>query len=259
MATDDQVYPIFVISLPDMAERRRPLIEALEARGLNHALFDAVDGRQGLPEGIAGLIDADPRQKTHGRRMGPREICCALSHLLVYRMMVEKDIARAIVLEDDAVIGDLFADFARGRFGETGDLCLMDHRKSRALRYGRRPGYLGHDILRSGPNPKGAAAYAITLAGAKYIVERALPVRRSPDWPVDVTRMRATLIFPRIVGHPVQTLAQSLLEGERRSNKSGYRKSLRRFAKLFRPETWRRYALQLASVRLPDQNPADRV
>jgi len=32
--TDTQHYPIFVISLPDMAERRRPLIEALEARGL---------------------------------------------------------------------------------------------------------------------------------------------------------------------------------------------------------------------------------
>ena len=216
-----------------------------------------MDGRNGLPERAAGLVDADPRQKTHGRRMGPREICCALSHLLVYRMMAEKSIARAIVLEDDAVIGDLFADFARGRFGETGDLCLMDHRKSRALRYGRRPGYHGRDILRAGPNPKGAAAYAITLAGAKYIVDRALPVRRSPDWPVDVTRLRATLVHPRIVGHPVQTLTQSLLEGERRSNKSGYRKSLRRFAKLFRPATWRRHFLRLASVRLPDQTPAD--
>ncbi|PKP74297.1 MAG: hypothetical protein CVT84_09125 [Alphaproteobacteria bacterium HGW-Alphaproteobacteria-6] len=255
--TIDQHYPIFVISLPDMAERRRPLIEALEARGLEYALFDAVDGRNGLPERAAGLVDADPRQKTHGRRMGPREVCCALSHLLVYRMMVEKGIARAIVLEDDAVIGDRFADFARGRFGEAGDLCLMDHRRSRALRFGRRPGYLGHDILRAGPNPKGAAAYAITLAGARYIVDRALPVRRSPDWPVDVTRMRATLVHPRIVGHPETSLTQSLLEGERRSNKSFYRKSLRRFVKLFRPATWRRYALQLASVRLPDQNPAD--
>lgn len=255
--TDEQAYPIFVISLPDMAERRRPLIEALTAQGLNYALFDAIDGRQGLPAGIADLVDQDPRQKAHGRQLGPREICCALSHLLIYRMMVEKDIARAIVLEDDAVIGDLFAEFARGRFGDTGDLCLMDHRKSRALRYGRRPGYLGHDILRAGPNPKGAAAYAITRAGAKYIVDRALPVRRSPDWPVDVTRLGATLVHPRIVGHPEQTLTQSLLEGERRSIKSGYRKSLRRFAKIFRPATWRRHFLRLASVRLPDQNPAD--
>jgi glycosyl transferase, family 25 len=94
----------YVINLEKDAERRVSITQQLSCLGLQYSLFNAVEGRKLSDEALtrqyskAGAI-ADYREMTAG------EIGCALSHIGVYKEMLNTDCKHALVLEDDAQLG----------------------------------------------------------------------------------------------------------------------------------------------------------
>jgi glycosyl transferase family 25 len=95
-------WPIFVISLPGCEARRQPLLDALAGLGRPAEVILGVDGRNGLAAEHEPFIDRPGAERSLGRPMRNAEFACALSHQLVYRLIEERGLAGAVVLEDDA-------------------------------------------------------------------------------------------------------------------------------------------------------------
>lgn len=93
---------IFVISLKASYDRHAVMVEQMERLGLPFEFVDAVDGRQLSGDELAELYDRKWAYRQEGRHLTRGEIGCSLSHLRVYRKIVEDDIPFALVLEDDA-------------------------------------------------------------------------------------------------------------------------------------------------------------
>ena len=74
---DPECYPIFVIALPG-SERLPALEERLRGLGLDYLVFPAVDGREGLTDQCAGMIDREAARENLGREMSDVEFACAL-------------------------------------------------------------------------------------------------------------------------------------------------------------------------------------
>jgi glycosyl transferase family 25 len=96
----------FIISLPKDAHRREQLGKQLQDLALPFSVIQAVHGKSLSPEELDASYDHDKAIALFNRELSKGEIGCALSHLSIYRKMVEEDIPCALILEDDATIFD---------------------------------------------------------------------------------------------------------------------------------------------------------
>ena len=87
---------IYVISLVRSLDRRLRVASMLAEQGVDFEFFDAVDGRE---IDYAAFVDSHAPWQ-----LLPGEIGCYLSHLGVWRNVVERGDDVALVLEDDVII-----------------------------------------------------------------------------------------------------------------------------------------------------------
>ncbi len=99
----------FVVNLATATQRRQAMETLLRQHGIAPTWFEAVDGRLMSEPELARQFDAARAQVAYGP-MSRGEIGTSLSHLGIYRKMVEQRISCAVVLEDDVVLA---ADFAQ--------------------------------------------------------------------------------------------------------------------------------------------------
>ena len=92
--------PCFVINLVHAVKRRAHMEEQLQAQGIQAEFIDAVNGRQMSETERQSHLNSE-KMKDIGWKLSPAEIGCALSHLKVYKLMVERQLPYAIILEDD--------------------------------------------------------------------------------------------------------------------------------------------------------------
>lgn len=206
---------LFIISLKDAVERRAPLLRELDAHDITYELWNAVDGRSELAPEYERLIDKTETLQNLGRPMSNAEYGCALSHHLVYQAILDRGLNSAIILEDDAIVGEEFFKFLEMYDGQTCELLLLDHERalvSRADRIKINPRLTAYrckiPTLRT-------TGYAVSRAGAEELVKHSPPVAALADWPVDITQMQAYAIAPRLVGHPDAEIAHSYIEHDR--------------------------------------------
>jgi glycosyl transferase family 25 len=95
---------VFIINLIRSVARRKSIENECIKYKLDYEFIDAVDGRLLNPSEI----------KRHTRKLNyacrPGEIGCALSHIKAYRLMHERGINTALILEDDAKLTPEIAD-----------------------------------------------------------------------------------------------------------------------------------------------------
>ena len=101
---------LYVINLPDSAKRREALSDQLSRTSLDWEIFPAFDGRKMGADERSAIYDGKLARNNVGREMSNGEIGCAMSHRLVYRKMIDKNVPDAVVLEDDVVLDERFAD-----------------------------------------------------------------------------------------------------------------------------------------------------
>jgi glycosyl transferase, family 25 len=75
----------------------------LQHIGLEHRFPAAVDGREMTSEDRDALVDEEAVAR-HPDWLTPGQIGCALSHLQVYREIIDEDQGVALVLEDDVIL-----------------------------------------------------------------------------------------------------------------------------------------------------------
>ena len=99
----------FVVNLATATQRREAMQSLLARHQIAATWLEAVDGRL-IPEAeLAQHFDADRAELEYGP-MVRGEIGTSLSHVNIYRQMVEQQIQYAVVLEDDV---ELAPDFCQ--------------------------------------------------------------------------------------------------------------------------------------------------
>jgi glycosyl transferase family 25 len=178
----------YVISLPLSARRRASIAEELAPTALEFDFVDGVDGR-GLTAAERAELVSESAVARYPRWLTPGQIGCALSHLRAYREILASgsdDIA--LILEDDvtapATIAELCARVGSEMHGR--EVVLLYFRAFGVCRFSSQDAVdLGAGTRLMYPLdvrlPITSAAYLITAAAARSLVEAIVPVRAGAD------------------------------------------------------------------------------
>ncbi|MBI1495409.1 glycosyltransferase family 25 protein [Halocynthiibacter styelae] len=237
---------IYILSLTDSEKRRAPLILQLESMGLEYSVWDAIDGRQGLPEKYESLIDREQSKKRMGRNMSDAEFACALSHRAMQQDVLNRNLPGALILEDDAVLTESFNDILSLLPLKGHDITLLHHKGGHARRR-TTPISPKHKAQRITLFPNSAAAYYITRTGAARMVAASTPVSYVADWPLDLSLINSFVLQPCPVQPPEATEANSAIEKSRINMKKLRYRNLQRFLDR---SYWKRKYLKLISKKL---------
>lgn len=169
---------IFAISLPKFKTRYNSVVQSLA--NLKSADFE-----------IIGVDGSDPKV-FHGHSAGkflPNAVGCTLSHVEVYRKIVEQDLRAALVIEDDVVISsDILNILAQiERVIRPGEVISLYNRTIGTARFSLQDAQIlgGRRLIypMDMRNMRTAAAYVIGREAAKCIADGNDPVRfLADDW-----------------------------------------------------------------------------
>jgi len=153
---------IFVIHATGFVERRQFIEAQMAALGLP---FEFV-----LDYDIPAISDTLRQAMfTEGNKLSPAQQSCALKHWQAHRLMVERQLSRVLVLEDDVILSDRFLPALQGLMQE--ELALGDPHVTFLGCGGHY--YVPHDQIRPGqwlyPRNQGkfADSYIVSLATAQ--------------------------------------------------------------------------------------------
>lgn len=143
---------IYVINLKRRLDRKQFMINQFNEYGItDYEFVEAIDGAT-LDVKRVGYDDA--RSKAMFRSMSNREIACALSHVLVYKKIINSG-QRGIILEDDCVLSKDISNFVKTNIPENLDLVMLGHRSSN-LEYAKaKPKTFEYELLSLQPCPDG--------------------------------------------------------------------------------------------------------
>ncbi|ELU2843165.1 TPA: glycosyltransferase family 25 protein, partial [Escherichia coli] len=99
--------PIYIVSLKRDIERRNKINDVFHRLNINFDFFDAIDAKDPQNKEIIDKM----RLSGVGAEMTDGEIACTLSHQLIYKDMIDKNIEWAVILEDDVIVNEKFKKF----------------------------------------------------------------------------------------------------------------------------------------------------
>lgn len=101
---------IFVVNLKTCVDRKKEMENQLKKLGLPYMFVEAVYGKALSQEEKDSLCDYKKIYRRYHRILTDGEIGCALSHKKIYQFMIDNNIEKAIVLEDDVLLKDNFTE-----------------------------------------------------------------------------------------------------------------------------------------------------
>jgi GR25 family glycosyltransferase involved in LPS biosynthesis len=200
---------IFVVSLADSTSRRQAIAMQLKELDLPFEFFDAFDARNMTKEQLAPYYDEAISYRLSGRKLIGAEVGCAMSHLMIYRTIISRDLPYAVVLEDDALPRREFKTFIQGLtpdFLSRIDLVNLftDSRDLRGPKSATTPFNSGTVYRVLGDFCYNTVAYLITRSGAQKLLKRHLiwnKVIIPADWPLQPREWRFFVHTPFLVEH----------------------------------------------------------
>ncbi len=162
----------YVINLDRNPERLEFIREQLERIDVPFERISAVYGKALSPAEMRERFSRLRSFVASKKRMSASEIGCALSHVKIYRKLIEENVPVALVLEDDAVLGPEFAANLREA------AAFLDPARPQVLLFSGH-GIAGADERRGIVSIESAwctDAYCVTQAAAKLILKANFPV-----------------------------------------------------------------------------------
>ena len=158
-----QPLPIYVVSLERATARRANIKRQLA--GYNYTFFNAIDGWN-LTESERQLVD----RYIIAHSLKPTESACYLSHMGVWRTIIDQHLPYALIFEDDIVLRKRFRSLLPKFFEViTYDLVYFGHC------FEQRNGTLLHTInsfeIRRSVKPRCIHAYIISQHGASTFLD----------------------------------------------------------------------------------------
>jgi glycosyl transferase family 25 len=221
--------PVFVISLKDATTRRQSIVDQMQKLSIPFDFIDAVDGR-GFDMDTHAAYNKRKRLAFFRQDMTGGELGCLLSHRSIFQKMVDENIERALILEDDAILYDDFypafkklleakTPYELARFLYTEKVAKLTQRTVEQIDD-------TYKLNRLMTTPGGAHAYIITQSGAKKLLKHT-----ARNWlPIDTlighcwqTGINAFIVQPGLVA---QNLEFESAIGEKRFEKKADRSGL---------------------------------
>jgi glycosyl transferase family 25 len=170
---------IYIVNLPRCPERRENILRECARFDLEPEIFYGVDGPKLTETELRALVFAPERNM-----LGRAEVGCTLSHLGIYRDMVEKNIPLALILEDDSTFNQdprpLLGELER-QPTEAPEVYLLTSGGNRYIA-GLKPKQAGAFKFYQGWYGKGAYGYVITRKAAANLLGFNTPVKCPGDW-----------------------------------------------------------------------------
>ena len=201
------VLPAFVINLDFQVGRKAFMAQQLQALGMPFEIVAAVKGKTLQPAFVSTIYDEQQTLKTQGKPLSLGEIGCALSHLSIFRKMLDNHIPASLILEDDALLhqdlGKVLQPLAQRIVTETQPVVyLLTH----LIRYKRNPAvavvpnYALHPMV----DACCAHGYLINKAAAEQMLQLFSPITYPIDaWKriAETGRIKISGLHPYVVGH----------------------------------------------------------
>lgn len=218
----------FVINLARNPERRVFMEKQLDFLGMSYEIIEGVDGKT-LPARFP-LFDPLASSLGNGQALTKGELGCALSHRSIYEKMLQENISRAFILEDDVVLSKEIIirlndekflsqkrwDWLQVDYNPVGWWFIKDSFRSALVQIKRRPLFLFYFLLKlpyivvlsifeklrdsyykNSPTLVTfyrplylASAYVVTLEGARKLLEMQTPVKYAADKLPNQARLR---------------------------------------------------------------------
>jgi len=219
---DLDVVKVYVVNLRRSIARRNYIEQKLQHYNIPFEIFEAVDGNE-LCETELYKIYAEGSyfKNRYGRVMNIGEIGCALSHIGLYKKILEEKISHAIILEDDIDFDERLSHIVQNyhsveKLLNHFDLVLIGYADA-DLNY-RKPGVcsvwkrikLDHFITAGVPVSRcwGTIGYLISLNGARKLLSRgSIPLMQadfltsnSPEMGVRFGILRNQIVWPHEIG-----------------------------------------------------------
>jgi glycosyl transferase family 25 len=102
--------PIIVINLKQDVSKREIISKNLNLLGLEFSFFEAVNGKELTDREFNNVYNFKNSLIQKRKVLSRSEIGCALSHFEVYQKMIDNNVDKIILLEDDAIIGQDFIE-----------------------------------------------------------------------------------------------------------------------------------------------------
>lgn len=167
-------WPVHVINMAANTERWARTTRQLDALGIAHQRFEAVDGSALTPDEIAAVYDATANRRSARHDLIGPEIGCYLSHIGVWREITAGDAPGAIILEDDFEARDSLPHVLRAlaQDPQGWDLVKLFALQDAPRLMQPHPLIDGHQIGAPYKVPTCTVGYALTRAGARKLLDR---------------------------------------------------------------------------------------
>lgn len=202
----------FVVNLKRSFDRRKYMQDLLKDFPYPWEFFEAVDGRE-----IKNLSEVYNETKAihfYGKALTQGEVGCALSHLGIYKKMIDENIDKALIFEDDVIFEKNFLtvfDILKN-ISLHNDIILLGQLNDYLIK-----NKLGkkitneHKIYRIFNSGYGTHAYLIDVVAAKKILELNFPVRMpADDWHYLYKFINIYIIQPYIVNQIGEKLTSNI-------------------------------------------------
>jgi glycosyl transferase family 25 len=185
---------IWVLTIGRNLERREHIKTQFE--GMQFSYFEGIDGKTLTEEDAR--IDLKQAGVLSGRTIAINELACTMSHVVMFRSIAQRELKRVLIFEDDAVFvrnAGEWIPYCLERLPVNWDLLylgygdgeLRGYLREFQERFGRRIDPLEVVSRSVGRGLRTAAghdfthAYAVTLPGAKKLLDDAYPIRYTAD------------------------------------------------------------------------------
>ncbi|MCH9739329.1 MAG: glycosyltransferase family 25 protein [Epsilonproteobacteria bacterium] len=247
---------IFVINLKKDVQKRKNMEKVLQGLNLEFEFIDAVYGKDLSNAEINSVYDENLAIEYNGRPMSKAEIGCMLSHLSIYKKVLEDNIQNTLILEDDVQIDGKILDVFNNikSFPKDWECVLLSYyketyyKKKYCINYSSRNKI--SDNLKVGrfisPMISGAG-YIINKAGARTLLNATGERIKKPidRYTGDETYVNLYGIMPKIVSVDPYFGEQSNLELERSHLMGYYKENNKSFSNVIRKYLKKFYLFQL--------------
>lgn len=170
---------VFVINLEKDYAKKNYISKLLMDYKIDFIMTPAVDGSKISQGNKEKVYNENQSNKNIGRGMSNGEIGCALSHLNIYKSMINNDIKQAIILEDDIFIDHKLKDFINvsSHIPEYIDLILLGYHSNQHTEKKSHASYWGSKNIKINKLVKlvevayGTYGYYITKNGAMKLIK----------------------------------------------------------------------------------------
>lgn len=164
--------PVFVVNLDCATKRMSNMDQQLKKIGVAYERFTAIKGVSLTTDQVNSEYSNSLNKKKFRANLSLGEIGCYISHKNIWRHIVEKKIAFAIILEDDLTIQsnfvDIFADISNLKKYEL--IKLADNRSYPSVKSKKISNQF--DVINYKKIPNCTTGYTLNLAGAKKLLAR---------------------------------------------------------------------------------------